>query len=76
MLNLQQQAGSIEVGKCADFIVLDRDILALGDGGRPEKIAGRFTRRQRRRRGDGPQAPAFFAVPFVTARCWTSSSVF
>lgn len=40
MLNLQQQAGSIEVGKSADFIVLDRDILALADGGHPEKIAG------------------------------------
>jgi hypothetical protein len=23
-----------------------------------------------------PQAPAFFALPFVTARCWTSSSAF
>ncbi|HUI58682.1 MAG TPA: amidohydrolase family protein [Steroidobacteraceae bacterium] len=32
MLNLQQEAGSIEVGKSADFIVLDRDILALADG--------------------------------------------
>lgn len=39
MLNLQQQVGSIEVGKSADFIVLDQDILALGDGGHPEKIA-------------------------------------
>lgn len=40
MLNLQQQAGSLEVGKSADFIVLDRDILALADGGHPEEIAG------------------------------------
>jgi predicted amidohydrolase YtcJ len=40
MLNLQQQAGSIEVGKSADFIVLDRDILALGEGGRPDEIGG------------------------------------
>ncbi len=40
MLNLQQQAGSLEVGKSADFIVLDRDILALADGGHPDEIAG------------------------------------
>jgi len=40
MLNLQQRAGSIEVGKSADFIVVDQDILALGEGGHPEKIAG------------------------------------
>jgi predicted amidohydrolase YtcJ len=31
--------GSIEVGKSADFIVLDRDILALADAGRAEEIA-------------------------------------
>jgi predicted amidohydrolase YtcJ len=39
MLNLQKDAGSIEVGKSADFIVLDRDILALADGGHAEGIA-------------------------------------
>ena len=39
LLNLQRQAGSIEVGKSADFIVLDRDILALADSGHPEEIA-------------------------------------
>jgi hypothetical protein len=38
MLNLQQEAGSLEPGKSADFIVLDRDILELADGGHPEKI--------------------------------------
>jgi predicted amidohydrolase YtcJ len=34
-----QDAGSIEVGKSADFIVVDRDILALADSGHPEGIA-------------------------------------
>jgi predicted amidohydrolase YtcJ len=38
MLNLQD-AGSLEVGKSADFIVLDRDILGLADGGNAEGIA-------------------------------------
>src|SRR5882757_3878155 len=38
MLNLQD-AGSLEAGKSADFIVLDRDILALADGGNAEGIA-------------------------------------
>lgn len=38
MLNLKE-AGSIEVGKSADFIVLDRDILALADTGHAEGIA-------------------------------------
>jgi predicted amidohydrolase YtcJ len=33
MLYLRDVAGSIEVGKSADFIELDRDILALADGG-------------------------------------------
>ena len=37
-LNRDGEAGSIEVGKSADFIVLDRDILALADGGRPQQI--------------------------------------
>jgi predicted amidohydrolase YtcJ len=39
MLNLQDDAGSIEAGKSADFIVLDRDILALADSGHAEDIA-------------------------------------
>lgn len=39
MLGLQQQAGSIEVGKSADLVLIDRDILALADGGHPEAIA-------------------------------------
>ncbi len=39
MLNLQKDAGSIESGKSADFVVLDRDILALADGGHAESIA-------------------------------------
>ncbi len=39
MLNLQKDAGSLEVGKSADFILLDRDILALADSGHPEGIA-------------------------------------
>ncbi|MFL6604156.1 MAG: amidohydrolase [Steroidobacteraceae bacterium] len=38
MLNLQD-AGSLEVGKSADFIVLDRDILSLADSGNAEGIA-------------------------------------
>ncbi len=39
MLGLQKEAGSIEVGKSGDFILLDRDILSLGDSGHPEAIA-------------------------------------
>lgn len=38
-LNRDAEAGSIEVGKSADFIVLDRDILALGDSGKADDIA-------------------------------------
>ena len=34
------QAGSLETGKSADFIVLDRDILALGDQGKTAAIEG------------------------------------
>jgi predicted amidohydrolase YtcJ len=39
MLYLRDVAGSIETGKSADFIVLDRDILALADSGRAAEIA-------------------------------------
>jgi predicted amidohydrolase YtcJ len=34
------EAGSIEVGKSADFIVLDRDILKLADAGEADRIRG------------------------------------
>jgi hypothetical protein len=37
-LNLDKEAGSIEEGKSADFIVLDQDILKLADGGKTEQI--------------------------------------
>ncbi len=33
-------SGSLEVGKSADFVILDRDILALGDRGKADDIAG------------------------------------
>jgi predicted amidohydrolase YtcJ len=39
MLYLADVAGSIEVGKSGDFIVLDRDILALADGGHAADVA-------------------------------------
>jgi predicted amidohydrolase YtcJ len=38
-LKRDDEAGSIEVGKSADFIVLDRDILHLGDTGAADQIA-------------------------------------
>jgi len=39
MLYLKDVAGSLEVGKSGDFIVLDRDILALADSGHAAEIA-------------------------------------
>ena len=38
-LNLDQDTGSIEVGKSADLVVVDQDILALADHGKPDDIA-------------------------------------
>ena len=38
-LNFAKEAGSIEVGKSADFVVLDQDILALADAGHAEDVA-------------------------------------
>jgi predicted amidohydrolase YtcJ len=37
-LNRDREAGSLEVGKSADFIVVDRDILALADGGKADEV--------------------------------------
>jgi predicted amidohydrolase YtcJ len=39
MLYFKDVAGSLEVGKSADFIELDRDILALADAGRAADVA-------------------------------------
>ena len=39
MLNRDRDTGSIEVGKSADFIVVDRDILALADSGHAQDVA-------------------------------------
>jgi len=39
MLYLTDVAGSLEVGKSGDFIVLDRDILALADSGHAAEVA-------------------------------------
>jgi predicted amidohydrolase YtcJ len=38
VLGLEREAGSIEVGKSADFVLIDRDILALAAGGHPEQV--------------------------------------
>ncbi len=37
-LNLDKDAGSIEVGKSADLVVLNQDILALADAGKADDI--------------------------------------
>lgn len=37
-LNRGNEIGSLEVGKSADFIMVDQDILALAHAGHPEKI--------------------------------------
>jgi predicted amidohydrolase YtcJ len=37
-LRREREIGSLEPEKSADFIIVDRDILALADGGHPEKI--------------------------------------
>ncbi len=38
-LGIEEAAGSIETGKSADFIVLDRDIISMADAGRAAAIA-------------------------------------
>ena len=39
MLGIDKDAGSLEVGKSADFVVLDRDIIALAKTGHADDIA-------------------------------------
>lgn len=40
MLGRDKEIGSLEVGKSADFALLDRDILALADAGKADDING------------------------------------
>jgi len=37
-LGRSEEIGSLEVGKSADFIVLDQDVLALASAGEPQRI--------------------------------------
>jgi hypothetical protein len=39
-LGRADEFGSLEPGKSADFVILDRDILALADTGKADEIAG------------------------------------
>ena len=39
-LGREHEFGSLEAGKSADFIIVDRDVLALADGGKADQIAG------------------------------------
>jgi predicted amidohydrolase YtcJ len=39
-LGIDRDAGSLEAGKSADFVVVDRDLLALAKAGRADDIAG------------------------------------
>lgn len=39
-LGREREFGSLEAGKSADFIIVDRDVLALAESGNAEEIAG------------------------------------